>query len=64
MVKSLEGEVAGYEPDKRSREWLKVKKDYIQVQPTLYPPPLTLWTWVVDPCPAGRGPRKHVAMPM
>jgi len=30
MVKSLEGEVAGYEPDKRSREWLKVKKDYIQ----------------------------------
>lgn len=29
MVKLLEGKESGYEPSKRSRNWLKVKKDYI-----------------------------------
>jgi DNA ligase-1 len=30
MVKSLEGDAAKYVPDRRSREWWKLKKDYME----------------------------------
>ncbi len=32
MVKRLNGDRAAYVPDKRSKEWFKVKKDYMMVR--------------------------------